>query len=466
VAGLLAGGTRRLPAVSSGRNLSDFEKAAALVGGVVAGKYELVRVLGVGGMGAVYEALHRFTGKRVAVKLLHGTLAENENHARRFLREARAASAIGHPAIVDVLDAGQEAGGMLYLVLELLEGQDLAQAIYRRDLRTEEVVDVALQLLDGLSAAHERGIVHRDVKPENVYLVPNEKGPARVKILDFGIAKNMATPELSATVAGTILGTPFYMSPEQARGETVDARTDVWSTGALLFHCLAGRPPFIEENYNKLIVQILREKPPTLRSLRPDLPDAVLEAVERALQPDLELRWKSAREMAGALRGAVGLLSDVMPTDPEVRFHAPTESAQTIRIGTAPTLTPQVRSPSGARRERMRRMGLVAGGLVLLAAVGSAMVAVVASDEPATAATAAPETADPETAAPEPSVPEIAATAPAATAIPATAEPGSASQSGRVRGPRRPREAPVAQEGPSPQTANKRRKLAPLTQYE
>jgi eukaryotic-like serine/threonine-protein kinase len=276
--------------------------AAARIGSTVAGKYRLNRLIGVGGIGAVYAALHQFTGRHVALKLIDPRVAAHDGYATRFLREARAAAEIGHPAICDVLDAGQEPDGSLYIALELLEGRTLDHAIEATDLRWNEIVEVGIQLLDGLAAAHDRGIVHRDIKPDNVFLTWDEQGELHVKLLDFGVAKNTkGGPEVFITQQGAILGTPYYMSPEQAAGELVDARADIWSVGAVLFHALSGRPPFDEATYNRLIAKLLNQDPPRLREVRPDLPEWLTGAVDGALQRDVEARWQSVRTMSGAL---------------------------------------------------------------------------------------------------------------------------------------------------------------------
>ena len=330
--------------------MNEYERAAKRVGTVVANKYELLGVLGVGGMGAVYEALHRYTGKKVALKLLHSRLITSEQHAARFLREAKAAASIGHPNITDVPDAGREPDGTLYIVMDLLTGEDLATAMSRAGLSTAEVVDIAKQMLAGLAAAHERGIIHRDVKPDNVFLTRDDRGNVHVSILDFGIAKHLqGGPDASITLAGTIIGTPYYMSPEQARGDPVDARTDLWSTGAVLFHCLAGRPPFEEENYNKLIVKILTKRAPSLAAARPDLPQWLTRTVDRALEPDATLRWQSAKEMAEALESPGAPVSGLdWDDDPDMpRSEPPAAGGPALGTGATPFST---QTPSAIHR--------------------------------------------------------------------------------------------------------------------
>lgn len=273
-----------------------------MIGEVVAGKYRLDRLLGTGSVGAVYAAVHQFTGKHVALKLIDPSFADYEGYGTRFLREARAAAEIGHPVICDVLDAGKAPDGSLYLALELLEGRTLEDAIESDDLRLDEIVDVGIQVLDGMAAAHDRGIVHRDIKPENIFLTWNEKGELRVKIIDFGIAKRTkASPEVFITSQGAVLGTPYYMAPEQAAGDPVDGRADIWSVGAVLFHALTGAPPFDEESYNRLIARLLNEDPPKLGEVNEGLPEWLVTAVEGALQRAVSDRWQSARTMKDVL---------------------------------------------------------------------------------------------------------------------------------------------------------------------
>jgi serine/threonine-protein kinase len=279
------------------------QAADARIGQVVADRYRLQRKLGGGSMGDVYEAVHTFTRKHVAIKLLHPSVGNDANAAGRFLREARAASEIGHPAIVDVLDAGQDAKGTFYLVLTLLEGEDLSQAIQRGDLTQPEIVEIGIQMLEGLSAAHARGIVHRDIKPENIFLARNEKGELRVKILDFGIAKPLDPAlRLAETQKGVIIGTPFYMSPEQALGDAVDHRADLWSAGAVLYHALTRHPPFDAETYTKLAMAIIGTGHRRLPDIVPSCPSWLSTVIDRALAKKPADRWQSATQMAEALR--------------------------------------------------------------------------------------------------------------------------------------------------------------------
>lgn len=279
-------------------------QAVSQVGTTVADKYRLLRVLGIGGMGVVYEAQHAVTHRRVALKMMHNWVAESSPQAgTRFLREAQAAASIGHPAIVDVLDAGQLDGGALYLVFEMLDGRDLEAALAGDELTTGDIISIAIDVLGGLEAAHSRGFVHRDIKPANVFLSKNHAGAREVKLLDFGIAKRVdaGATFTGITAHGSIVGTLEYMSPEQASAHVVDGRTDLWALGALMHRALAGQPPFAGRNQLELVTAILLAPVPSLGSRRPDLPASLVSIVDRALKRERDERWASAAAMRDAL---------------------------------------------------------------------------------------------------------------------------------------------------------------------
>lgn len=292
--------------------MNRFEKARQQIQRVIGGRYRLLDVLGVGGTGAVYLAQHVVTEEQFALKLIEKSIAMADPTAvERFLRESRAASRIGHPGVVKVFDAqADEATEDLYMVMELLKGQDLADAMQRGELTLRAFVTVVTELLDILAAVHDRGFVHRDIKPSNVFLMTDESGITHVKLLDFGIARQ-SDQNKAMTSLGTVLGTPWYMAPEQARGQAVDARADLWSVGALMFHALMGVPPFDGENSNVVISHILTATPPSLRKARTDLPSSLCDVVDRALQRDVRSRWSGAVEMSVALRSALSSLRDV-----------------------------------------------------------------------------------------------------------------------------------------------------------
>ena len=264
-------------------------------------------------MGVVHEALHMALGRRVAVKTLLAETGHDPQLAARFEREARAASAIGHPHIVDVFDLGRTPEGLLFMAMELLDGQSLASLLGKTPcLPIPLAINLIGQILSGLGAAHKNGIVHRDLKPENIFILNTEDRPNFVKIVDFGISKMLlrAVPgqgggKGSGTVVGTIMGTPLYMSPEQTLGQVarVDHRTDIYSAGVVLYEMLCGRTPFEDESHAQVFANILDGRYFLPRGLRPEIPPAVEEAIVRALDRDLEKRFPTAAAMREAVTG-------------------------------------------------------------------------------------------------------------------------------------------------------------------
>jgi serine/threonine-protein kinase len=286
-----------------------------LIGTTLAQKYELIRLLGQGGMGSVYEAEHRDTRERVAVKVLHSHLHDADGDARRrFRREAEAAGAIQHDHVVRVLDAGTcEVTGRLYLVTEYLEGEDLQRVLDRTGpISPGGALRIACQALAGLAEAHSARVVHRDVKPANLFLARAPGGRVTVKILDFGVAKvrtdPLAPPQgAGLTTTAGILGSPLYMSPEQVQSSRdVDHRTDLWSLGCVLYAALAGRAPHQHlSSLGQLFVAICVSPPPPLSEVAPWLPPEVARAVHVALEIDPAARYPSAEAMLDALRPLV-----------------------------------------------------------------------------------------------------------------------------------------------------------------
>ena len=272
----------------------------ALLGRAI-GKYTLTRVIGRGGMGIVFEAQNTTIGKRVAVKLVASDLAKNKDAVLRFQREAQAASAVESAHIVDIFDAGTTDEGVPFIVMELLRGEDLGHRIRRMGrLELADALHLTAQLLRGLSRAHAAGIIHRDLKPDNVFLVDRDDDQAFVKILDFGISKvarTGATPVQTLTKEGTVLGTPFYMAPEQAQGlPEIDGRADLWSVGAILYECLTGRAPHTGASYEQVIVNICSKDADDVRAHNPAVPEAVALVLAKALGRAREDRFDSARD--------------------------------------------------------------------------------------------------------------------------------------------------------------------------
>src|SRR5215471_926652 len=273
-------------------------------GTVIAGKFRVLRLLGVGGMGVVYEIEHELTKHRRALKLLHSQFCAYPAAVARFLREASAAGRIGNAHIVETFDAGQLDSGEPYIVMEQLEGETLADRIGREsELSVGEIADIVAQSCVGIHAAHERGIVHRDLKPENIFLEQRDGKPF-IRILDFGVSKfdEALTGGLGLTGEGLALGTPFYMPPEQIRGEkNLDARADVYALGVILYEAVTGRRPYEAETLPHLAVLIHEGNAATVESLRPDLPSAFTEIVHRAMASDPAARFQSARELGEKL---------------------------------------------------------------------------------------------------------------------------------------------------------------------
>ncbi len=294
--------------IESWRGVDAPKSGDDLVGTTLNNTYAVERLLGEGGMGRVYLAQHkRIAQKRVAIKVLHAEFSSNTQVLARFQREAESAAAISHPNVVAVLDVDVTPGGMPYLVCEYLEGIDLSDHL--KDVKRLDVPDaisITRQLCRGLGAAHARGVIHRDLKPANVFLVGDfSKGaPPRLfaKLLDFGLSRfNTAEGEQNLTKTGFIMGTPSYMAPEQARGQRVDQRADVYGLGTILYTVLTGHAPYEEETPQATILALLNSEPPRPRSLMPSIPPHVELIVERAIAKDPDQRYPDMAAFEQAL---------------------------------------------------------------------------------------------------------------------------------------------------------------------
>jgi serine/threonine-protein kinase len=275
------------------------------VGDVVAGKYRIEEVIGEGGMGAVFAATHALTGKRVALKWMLPELAADQGAVQRFMREAQAAGRIDHPNVVDIYDVGEHDGSS-FLVMEYLQGETLTAAFNRGGLKARQVIQLLLPAMRGVAAAHQMGVVHRDLKPDNIFLCRGSDGSYREpKVLDFGISKvstsgDQLNPRLTRT--GAVMGTPYYMSPEQIRGSSeVDQRTDVYAFGVILYEALTGQVPFDADAYSALILEIATGTPKRPRQLRADLPQALEDVVLKAMAREPEKRYRDVESLARAL---------------------------------------------------------------------------------------------------------------------------------------------------------------------
>jgi serine/threonine protein kinase len=276
-------------------------------GDVLAGKYRVEKVLGFGGMGVVVSAFRGDLEQRVAVKFLSEAAAERPDAAERFRREARAAAKIRSEHVARVLDVGTLDTGLPYMVMEFLEGNDISDELhqYPQGLPMVEAVDYMLQAIEALAEAHAAGVVHRDLKPGNIFLARRADGTRRVKVLDFGISKALSgtsVEELSLTKTAALIGSPLYMAPEQMRSaRDVDTRADIWSLGAMLYEMLTGQPPYTGDSIPQLCAALLHDDPIPLRQHRPEIPEGLEQAVLRCLMKDRNQRFPTVFELGRAL---------------------------------------------------------------------------------------------------------------------------------------------------------------------
>lgn len=292
----------------------------ALIGRRVAGKFVIEQFLGGGSMGAVYRARDDTLDRNVALKVMHPSIAVDPNLVSRFHREARAASRLDHPSSMHVIEFGEEPDGLLYIAMEYLEGRELYKVILEDwPLSDARIADIVMKALGAIAVAHEMGVIHRDLKPENIMILhrKDDEGHDVVKVCDFGIAKITerdangppdAAPKTAGaklTTAGLVVGTPEYMSPEQARGEKLDARSDLYSMGIILYQLLTGRTPFVAETPLAVALKHISETPDPPKAIYPGVHPGLEAVCMRALAKHKEDRFQSAREMRAALKAAI-----------------------------------------------------------------------------------------------------------------------------------------------------------------
>ncbi|MFZ5441383.1 MAG: serine/threonine-protein kinase [Myxococcota bacterium] len=379
-------------------------------------KYQLVRPIGQGGMGAVWEAVNDAVGKRVAIKLLEPSLAKQPEFMRRFELEAQASALIDHPDIVDVLDTGTTEWGAPFMVMEFLQGITLRQLIKRfKQVTLGQAVAALAPVLDALGAAHEAGIIHRDLKPANIFLAVKPR-PA-VKVLDFGISKFQQSDGMTKT--GVTLGTPAYMAPEQVRdSRTAGRQADLYSVGAMLYAMLSGRAPFEGDSDLAIVAQVLTETPPPLRQLNPELPDELYELVDALLSKDPKHRPASAPEVRELLRAMAppdeawlfSRVRELTPTESKAALKVPLErpvSRSGSRSSTSPRATPHGKTAApleeapgktitnSTRAAPASQKGLLLGLGAVMVLLVAALVFIVTRPAPAEGS-AAPPTPEPE----------------------------------------------------------------------
>lgn len=347
-------------------------------GDIIDGKYRIVRLIGEGGMGSVYEGENVRIARRVAIKILHANVASQGDAVQRFEREAQAAGRIGSEHIVEVLDLGELADGDRYMVMEFLEGEPLNERISNMGkLPPQTAARIVVEMLDGLKAAHAAGIIHRDLKPDNVFLLTSRSGRRDfVKVVDFGISKfSTLGGEFSMTQTGAVMGTPYYLSPEQAKGERhVDQRSDIYAVGVILWEATVGRVPFDGETFNELLFKIVLEPIPNLAEIDPTMDPTFVQIVEKAMARNPVDRFETAEDLQRALE--TWLAGQPVPAEMlEHRASMVSIDRDAIRAATSPAITRTNgnwanTNPEDAPKAQSKATRLIAAAAVVLLGLG------------------------------------------------------------------------------------------------
>jgi serine/threonine-protein kinase len=343
------------------------DRGMPTTGDVIAGKYRIDSLIGEGGMGAVFSATHVHTGRRMAVKWLLPDVAHSDAAIQRLFREAQATGRIDHPNVVDVYDVGEQ-NGSAFLVMELLQGETLTKALERGALKLPDIIRMVMQAIDGTAAAHHHGVIHRDIKPDNIFLCRDQAGTLlSAKVLDFGISKissigGQVNPRLTKT--GAVMGTPYYMSPEQVRGVSeIDGRVDVYAFGVILYEALTGRVPFDGKTYSALVLEIATGTPERPSMVNPTLAGSIERVILKAMARDPNERFATLDALAKALA----------PYTTEAGFQAGASVRPGGERASGPATTPFIAEAQPRVPVKRGPLLLAVGGAVLAAGIALAV---------------------------------------------------------------------------------------------